>query len=210
MELPQYTLKPDSNRMVVPWILKLLGLCALFYVGIWINVKLLLKMTIPGIVNILIVIILIALVVVQIILYHVRFNKFKYVFFTNRVEYEGVKPQTFLFSDYQSSELKQNFLDKFFGTGTIVLQPGMSIGPIANAKQIYSYFQQLLKYFQTTRAKYTSFKPFHEAKPAQAVSNSPSALGSQPRQPDQSAHEPQQSPQQQFQSTQQTRPDTQQ
>ena len=37
MELPQYKVKPNTIRMVIPWIFKLLALCALFYVGIFIN-----------------------------------------------------------------------------------------------------------------------------------------------------------------------------
>ena len=171
MELPQYKVKPNTIRMVIPWIFKLLALCALFYVGIFINVKLLLKSTIPTLVNVFIVIFLLVLVIVQIVLYHLKFGKFKYVFFTNRIDYESNKPETFLFTDYKESHLKQNSLDQMFGTGTIVINNTFNLGPISNAKQVFNYLQQLIKYFENAHAQYAKFAPFHDNKSTQITAN---------------------------------------
>lgn len=154
MELPQYTLKPSVNRMVAPWILKLLGLAVLFYFGIYFNVKFAMKMDIPSYINILIFVFLIVLVVTQVILYNIRFGKYNYKFYTNRVEFEGKKPATFLFSGFQQAEVKQGIFDKAFGTGIIKLSKSFSIGPISNVRQIESYLEQLVKYYRYTQERF--------------------------------------------------------
>lgn len=154
MELPQYTLKPNVNCMVVPWIFKLLGLSALFYAGIYFNVKYALKTAIPPLVNMLIFAFLIVLIVTQVILYHVRFGKYKYLFFTNRIEYDAKKPVTFMFSDFQQAELKQGLFDRMFGTGELKLSKKFIIGPISNVAQIKNYLEQLVNYYQSTQQRY--------------------------------------------------------
>jgi len=154
MELPQYTLKPNVNCMVVPWIFKLLGLSALFYAGIYFNVKYALKTEIPPLVNMLIFAFLIVLILTQVILYHVKFGKYKYLFFTNRIEYEAKKPATFVFSDFQQAELKQGLFDRMFGTGELKLSKDFMIGPISNVAQIKSYLEQLVNYYRSTQQRY--------------------------------------------------------
>ncbi|MBT7902312.1 hypothetical protein HN587_00495 [Candidatus Woesearchaeota archaeon] len=164
MELPQYTLKPNTFRMVTPWIIKLLVLSTLFYTGIILAMKLSLKMEIPSFIHPIIGLVLLALVIIQTILYKVKFGKFKYVFFTNRIEFEGEKPLTFLFTDFKSINIKQDFLDKLFGTGNILLEPNFKIDHISNIKQIEGYLNQLITYFQKSRSSYQGFKPFHDNK----------------------------------------------
>lgn len=154
MELPQYTLKPSVNRMVAPWILKLLGLAVLFYFGIYFNVRFAMKTEIPSYVNMLIFAFLIVLVVTQIILYHIRFGKYSYKFYTNRVEFEGKRPATFIFSDFQQAVVRQGLFDRTFGTGIIELSRSFSIGPITNVRQIESYLEQLVKYYRYTQDRF--------------------------------------------------------
>jgi hypothetical protein len=154
MELPQYTLKPNTNRMTIPWIFKLLGLSILFYGGIYFNAKYALKMEIPPYINILIFLFIIVLVVTQLILYHVRFGKYKYQFYMNRIEYEGKKTSTFLYSDFQNADLKQGVFDKMMNTGIIKLTKEFSIGPISNATQIQNYLIQLVQYYRASEQKY--------------------------------------------------------
>jgi hypothetical protein len=154
MELPQYTLRPSTNRMVAPWILKLLGLSILFYAGIYFNVKYMLDMSIPAYINLFIFAFLIVLVLTQIILYKVKFGKYKYLFYTNRIDYEGKKTETFLFNNFQSADLKQNVFDKMFGTGSIRLSKDFIIGPVANVKQVQGYLDQLVAYYNKTQQRY--------------------------------------------------------
>ena len=112
--MPQYTLKPDINRMVAPWALKLIGISAVFYIGIYLNIYLL-KIEMPPYINMFILAFLLVLIIAQSILYHVKFAKYRYLIYINRIEYEGKTPRTFLYDDFQQAELKQNLFDKMFG-----------------------------------------------------------------------------------------------
>jgi hypothetical protein len=163
MELPQYTLRPNTNRMVVPWVLKLLGLAILFYAGIYLNIRFVAKYLrisflsnaeIPAYVNLLIFAFLIVLVVTQVILYRVKFGKFKYSFYTNRVEFEGKKTETFMFTEFQQAELKQNLFDRMFDTGSIRLSRSFSIGPVSGVSQVKAYLEQLVKYHLSMQERY--------------------------------------------------------
>lgn len=154
MELPQYTLKPNVNCMLVPWIFKLLGLSALFYAGIYFNVRFALDSAIPPLVNMLIFAFLLVLIMTQVIIYHVRFGKYKYLFYTDRIEYQAKKPKTFMFSDFQQAVLKQGVFDKMFGTGEIKLGKDFVIGPISNVSQVKNYLEQLVNYYRATQQRY--------------------------------------------------------
>jgi hypothetical protein len=155
LELPQYTLKPNINRMVAPWILKLLILAVLFYFGIYFNAKFSpLNIDIPPIINMLIFAFLIVLVGTQTFLYHLRFGRYRYLFFTNRVEFDGKKTDTFYFADFVTAELKQGLFDKLFDTGSLVLSKKFSIGPISNVSQLKGYLEQLVHYYQYSQQSY--------------------------------------------------------
>ena len=154
MDLPQYTLRPNTNRMVVPWIFKLLGLSIIFYGGIYFNIKYALKMEIPPIINLLIFLFLILLIVTQIILYRIRFGKQKYEFFTDRIDFEAKTTKTFMFNDFTTAELKQGVFDKMFNTGSIQLSKKFSVGPVSNVQQVKNYLEQLIQYYRNTQERY--------------------------------------------------------
>ena len=154
MELPQYTLKPSINRLVVPWVFKLLGLSAIFYFGIYFNVKIVFKYDIPSLVNLLIFLVLVVMIVVQLILYHVKFGKYAYKFYSNKIDYEAKKTVTFLFNDFSQAELKQNIFDKMFNTGRIVLSKDFTVGPISGALQIKNYLERLVQYYKYSQQTY--------------------------------------------------------
>jgi hypothetical protein len=140
--------------MVVPWILKLLALAILFYGGIYFNVKYALGSQIPPIINLFIFAFLIVLIATQVIIYHIKFGKFKYSFYTNRVEFEGKKVETFMFSDFQAAELKQNMFDRMFDTGSLKLTKSFSIGPVSGITQVKSYLEQLVRYYVSMQDRY--------------------------------------------------------
>jgi hypothetical protein len=154
MELPQYTLKPNVNRMLVPWILKLLGLAALFYGGIYANVRFMFNARIPAFINLFIFVFLIVLVGAQVVLYHVRFGRFSYLFYTNRIEFKGKKSRTFLFDEFSQAEIKQGVFDKMFNTGIIRLSKDFSVGPISNVSQIKEYLEQLVRYHVASQQRF--------------------------------------------------------
>jgi hypothetical protein len=145
--------------MVAPWILKLLGLSILFYGGIFFNVKVVFDTDIPAVINIFIFVFLLVLIVSQLFIYRVRFGKYKYLIYTNRVDYEGKKPTTFVFSNFQQAELKQGMFDKFFNTGSIRLSKDFIIGPVSNVSQVKGYIEQMVKYYQSTQQRYRTPQP---------------------------------------------------
>ena len=147
MELPQYTLHLTIKRMLFPRILLLVVLAPIFYFGIWLNSRLL-GIEIPGFIAVFLILFLIILVIAQAILHYIAFQKFQYSFYTNRIEFEGKKPRTFLFSDFEQATLKQNILDKIFNTGSIQLSKTFSIGPISNLTQVKTYVEQLVRYYR--------------------------------------------------------------
>jgi hypothetical protein len=197
MELPQYTLRPNTNRMLVPWIFKLLGLAILFYGGIYFNAKVALSTDIPAYINLLIFAFLIVLIGTQAILYHVKFGKYQYLFYTNRVEFDGKKQSNFMFGDFQDVKLNQNVFDKMFDTGSIVLSKAFSIGPISNVAQIKSYLEQLVTYYRQGEERYKvqqqqmamqremaqqqpQAQPVQQPVPQQILSQQVPAFGQQP------------------------------
>ena len=154
MELPQYTLRPNTNRMVVPWILKLLALAILFYGGIYFNVRYALGSQIPPIINLFIFAFLMVLIATQVIIYHIKFGKFKYSFYANRIEFEGKKVETFMFSDFRAAELKQNVFDRMFDTGSLKLSKSFSVGPVSGITQVKNYLEQLVRYYAAMQDRY--------------------------------------------------------
>lgn len=148
MDIPQYKLKPNITRMILPQIIKLVALAALFYLGLWFNLKFGFNMEIPAAINVLVAVVLLVLVVLQLVIYHIKYAKFEYLFYPNRIEFHGNKIQTFLFRDFQGIDIKRNVFDTIAGTGTILVQPKFRVGPVSNAKQVIDYMQKLIQYFQ--------------------------------------------------------------
>lgn len=153
MEIPQYSVKANSTRMLVARILLLVVLAPLFYVALWLNLRLGFAIDVPLIVNILIVIVLIVAVVIEIIKFHVIYSQHTYLFYTNRVIFQKKdKLITFFYKDYEKSELKQNLLDKTMKTGTIRLKKDFIIGPVNKPKKIYEYLLKLISYHKRQRS----------------------------------------------------------
>jgi len=132
----------------------LLLLSAFFYVGVFFNAKIIFNITIPLAINLLISLTLLVLIVIQIILYNVRFGKYKFLFYTNRIEFEAKKTHTFYFNDYKDLKVKQNIFDKMFNTGTLILTKKFRIGPVKNSIQMKDYLLRLIKYYQYQQQRY--------------------------------------------------------
>jgi len=142
-EQPQYVLKQDMKRVLIPKVLQLIGLGIVFYFAIWLNLFLLeaedstkLYVTIAA------AIVLVVAIVLEIVLLLQKLNRNQYMFYSTRVEYKG-KSMSYVNVDHVS--FRQNFIDKIFMTGTIVLHPGFMIEKVPNLNEIYFYIQKLIQ-----------------------------------------------------------------
>ena len=142
-EKPQYALSQDLKRVLIPKVLQLVGLGLVFYFAIWLNLVLLdvednikLYVTIGAVVVLVIAVVLEAVLLIQ------RVHKNKYLFYSARVRYKG-KEMSYV--NIANVSFRQNFIDKIFNTGTIVLQPDFLIEKIPNLNEVYFYVQKLIQ-----------------------------------------------------------------
>lgn len=139
-----YSLKPNIKRIIIPKIVKLLALCIVFYLGIWVNL-LLLDLELSGYIKILIAAILVVLFAMEPILSYSKASKISYNFFDDRISLEGKKQQSILYRDVTDMALRQNFTDKPFNTYSLMLEPDFRISFINNGSQVYVYLQKLVQ-----------------------------------------------------------------
>ena len=144
MDLPLYSTKPNIVRVLVPKVLKLLGLAVLLYAGVWLNLFVMSKQ-IPSSINYLIIAFIFLLVLVEILLTYLRTLKDKYYFFVGRLEFRGKQVRTLDFRYVTDMVVSENFVDKILGTGTIVVQPDFRIENISNCDKVFAYLQQLVQ-----------------------------------------------------------------
>ena len=157
MEIPQFTVKPDVARMVVPKIFQLIILSFLFYVALWLNLKLGFQIDVPLIVNLLIVLGLALAIVIEVLRFHAKFSQFKYLLYVDKVIFQKKDVlKSFMFSDFTVSSLDQNVIDSLMGTGTIVLNKSFRIGPINKAHKVYEYLLKLISYYRSSRQRLIS------------------------------------------------------
>jgi hypothetical protein len=142
-EQPRYALKQDLKRVLIPKVLQLIGLGIGFYFAIWLNLFLLeAEDAIRLYVTIGVIIVIVIAVVLEIVLLIQKVDKNKYLFYSSKVSFKG-KEMPYVNVDHIS--FRQNFFDKLFNTGTIVLHPGYMIEKIPNLNQVYFYIQKLVQ-----------------------------------------------------------------
>ena len=142
-EQPQYALKQDIKRVLIPKILQLISLGAVFYFAIWLNLFLLeVEDSIKFYVTIGAIIVLVIAVILEIILLIQKTNKNKYLFYSAQV---GFKGKEMPYVNVVHVSFRQNFIDKIFNTGTIILYPDFLIEKVPNLNQVYFYVQKLIQ-----------------------------------------------------------------
>lgn len=144
MDLPLYSTKPSIVRVLVPKVLKLLGLAVLLYAGVWLNLWVM-KKNIPSSINYLIIAFIILLVLVEVLLTYLQTSKHKYYFFADRLEFRGKVAKNLDFRYVTNIFVSKNFVDKFLGTGTIIIEPDFRIENVSNCDQVFVYLQQLVE-----------------------------------------------------------------
>ncbi len=155
MEVAQYSVKPSVSSFLLPQFFKLIGLCAAFYGGIWINFYLL-GSQLPLWITILVIIALAGLLTAQLFITKKRANKWHYDFFSNRVEFYGNKLKSILYSNVQYVKVKRSLFERLTGTGTIALSKGFKISHVRNYEEIKNYLNQLIQNFRAYRAQQAS------------------------------------------------------
>jgi hypothetical protein len=140
---PQYILKPEVKRAVVPQLILVTILSIVFFIGIVINLKLLKYKTTPTL-YILVALVLIALSALQILLTYGKVSRTEYMFYLDRIIEEKTQ-KTIMLKDVADISSKTGFWDKRFGTGDIILDPGFRIEGVENSNQIFFYIQKLVQ-----------------------------------------------------------------
>lgn len=153
MEIAQYSVKPSVKRIVIPQIFRLIGLCALFYFGVWANL-LLLGYEMPSFVGIIMASVLVVLSIIQVLITHKKAQDWQYSFYQNRVEYAGDKIMSVLFSEVGGVKIKRNIFDLFANTATISLNKRFKLKDISNYKQTADYIYKLVQAFKAQQTVY--------------------------------------------------------
>lgn len=153
MEIAQYSVKPSVRRIVIPQILRLVGLCTLFYFGVWVNLWLL-SYEMPSWLGIVVVAVLVLLAVVQVLITHKKAQDWRYSFYSNRIEYEGDKISSVVFSEVEDVKIKRNVFDLFAGTATIILSKKFKLRNIPDYKPVADYTYKLTQSFKGAQTQY--------------------------------------------------------
>lgn len=155
MELPQYSTKPSIKRLLIPQFLRLIVLCALFYFGVWINLKLL-KMEVPLWFDILVIAFLLVLAIVQVLITRKKAENWRYEFYSNRIEYFGDRLSSVVYSDIPSIAVKRNIFDLLANTATLVLGK-FRMRHLSNYEEISKYINSLVEAYR--QEQYQSMQP---------------------------------------------------
>ncbi len=144
MESPLYVVRQDSNRIIIPELLKLILLAATMYLGIYMNF-LILRKQMTFLHHSLIILVLVILIFVQIKISRIKSRNVQYIFYQNRIEAQGDESGAIFLGNVNAVYLKRNFFDRIFGTGTIYIEPGFVIRAVKNTDQIDPYVQRLVE-----------------------------------------------------------------
>jgi len=143
-----YTLKPNKKRIIIPRTLEAFCLCIIFYLGIQLNLYLL-QISISFYVDFLIVSILIILCGLDFFLNYSKTARLTYSFFDDKLSIENKGSESLFYQYVDNLTIKRNFVDKLFGTATIVLTPEFSIKFINDYSPLYDWIRQLVDRWKT-------------------------------------------------------------
>jgi hypothetical protein len=141
---PQYILKPVLRRLFIPQFLGAILIFVVFYFALRLNLGLM-EIELTMSINILAISVLFVLFAVDMISKYMHAKADKYLFYLDKVVFEGRKTKEMYFSNVQNISFKQDVLDKMFNTGTITLVPDFKIKSVPHSNQIYFYIQKLIQ-----------------------------------------------------------------
>ena len=120
-DIPKYKVRPRPGRFLFDRVLILLGLGVVLYLGIYVNYYLL-STDIPVVLNWMFIIGIILLIVLELILCTIRYGNYSYEFFEQKVVITDGDTRKVSYADIKHVYYAYNFVDKWFNTGSIVLE----------------------------------------------------------------------------------------
>jgi hypothetical protein len=103
-----------------------------------------------------VVAVLVLLAVVQILITHKKAQDWRYSFYSNRIDYEGDKISSVVFSEVGDVKIKRNVFDLFAGTATLILSKKFKLRNIPDYKPVADYAYKLV---QAYKAQQVSYQP---------------------------------------------------
>jgi hypothetical protein len=144
MELPIYSIKQNSARVLLPRIFMLLLLSAMLYLGIRINFYVF-SMDFPDMINTIVTAGIIILIVADVFMAKSRSKNNKVYFFSDRIEIRGKDSIAIMLGTVRDAEVRKNVFDIIFRTGSIALSSGETIKNINYPDRIKDYIMQLIR-----------------------------------------------------------------
>ncbi len=123
----------------------LIFLGGFLYFGVWLNL-IILNIYIPAEVHFYILLGIAVLVCIQGILNYMKYSSYRYLFYKDRMIFQGKNNLTILYSEIKTLDFKKNALDYIFNTGIINIYPKHQMNYVENTNQIYFYMQKLIDY----------------------------------------------------------------
>ena len=149
VEQPIYVLPQVKTRALVPKIVTLLVLGAIFYLGVLLNLSLLdITENAASIINLISLIILLCVIALGIFLSFHR-AEMSYRFYRKGLS-QGKKSINYI--NIINTNPKQDLLDKIFKTYSINLGDGFYLRHISQSVQIEGYLQKLINYSKQNQA----------------------------------------------------------
>jgi hypothetical protein len=144
MELPIYSIKQNSARILLPRVIILLLLSGMLYLGIRVNFYVF-NMDFPDMINTVVTAGIIILAVADVFMTKSRNRENKVYFFSDRIEIRGKDNSVIMLGTVRDAEVRKNLFDMLFRTGTVALSSGQTIKNINYPDRIRDYIVQLIR-----------------------------------------------------------------
>lgn len=140
---PEKVIRINLKRLYLPKVFELIVLGIVLYIAIWINYVLLYK-TMPIEVKLLLILAILVIICIDAILNYLRFAKYSYLIYGDRIEFVGKKNFSLSFNEIVSIGFQTDFYDRLFKTGKIRLNDKL-IEHISDVDTTFFYIQDLMK-----------------------------------------------------------------
>jgi hypothetical protein len=139
-----YTVRPVIKKVVIKEIIKMIGLCAVFFAGVIVFLSSL-KIPSSAIIYLLTSLMLVVMAGLQVFITYGKTKPIIYKYYADRIEVVGApKLQTFYFSQIEDATITQNIFDKITNTASLKLSKKGSLENISNSPEIATYTQRLI------------------------------------------------------------------
>lgn len=142
---PRYIVRPSESRVLIAQAVKIIGLCALFYGGIWINIYLL-GWKLNLYINLLIALILLVMVAMDLLMQHLKAKKLQLELYIDKAVFKSKKgEQTVYWTGLTEARIIRSFPDRMLATAMIDLGE-IKMPYVSNYTQIAAYIEKYRQY----------------------------------------------------------------